>query len=248
MGEDSASTGHAAAQAMLDTFASVGATRFDVTCTTRAGDKEEFQRGVSLTELGRTLPHMLDTATARERDVIVRPHGPDVTSLHAGLVILIPAVSRKLQQKLFRAALDELASPRMFMRGNKLPTQIEEATCGRPVGKCAREHRLAFVTDDIFRSRYRRHLLDMTAQRRRRAYLDRTHYPALRDTAVVASRPWPSSTWMMRMSVPASGRWVAKPWRRVWTRNALSLGRRSFSLITGEASRRKRAQVPTRAA
>ena len=29
--------------------------------------------------------------------------------LHAGLVILIPVVSRMLQQKLFRAALDELA-------------------------------------------------------------------------------------------------------------------------------------------
>jgi hypothetical protein len=29
--------------------------------------------------------------------------------LHAGLVILIPAVSRLLQQKLFRAALNELA-------------------------------------------------------------------------------------------------------------------------------------------
>jgi predicted nuclease of predicted toxin-antitoxin system len=30
--------------------------------------------------------------------------------LHAGLVILIPVVSRLLQQKLFRAALDELAA------------------------------------------------------------------------------------------------------------------------------------------
>ena len=30
--------------------------------------------------------------------------------LHAGLVILIPAVSRALQRKLFRAALDELAT------------------------------------------------------------------------------------------------------------------------------------------
>ena len=29
--------------------------------------------------------------------------------LHAGLIILIPAVSRPLQRKLFRAALDELA-------------------------------------------------------------------------------------------------------------------------------------------
>jgi hypothetical protein len=29
--------------------------------------------------------------------------------LHAGLIIIIPAVGRPLQQKLFRAALDELA-------------------------------------------------------------------------------------------------------------------------------------------
>lgn len=38
MGEDTDSTPHAAARAMLDTFASVGATRFGVTWTTSAGD------------------------------------------------------------------------------------------------------------------------------------------------------------------------------------------------------------------
>jgi hypothetical protein len=38
MAEDSASTAHTAARAMLDSF-SVGAVRFDVTRTTRAGDK-----------------------------------------------------------------------------------------------------------------------------------------------------------------------------------------------------------------
>jgi hypothetical protein len=32
---------------MLDTFASVGATRFDVTRTTAAGDKVSFERGMS---------------------------------------------------------------------------------------------------------------------------------------------------------------------------------------------------------
>ena len=52
MGEDCAETGHAEAQAMLDAFASVGAARFDVTRTTRAGDKEFFRRGVSLADLG----------------------------------------------------------------------------------------------------------------------------------------------------------------------------------------------------
>jgi RepB DNA-primase from phage plasmid len=79
MGEDSGSTAHTAARTMLDTFASVGATGFDVTLTNRAGDKERFQRGVGLADLARTLPHMLDEATAKERNVIVRPHGPGVT-------------------------------------------------------------------------------------------------------------------------------------------------------------------------
>jgi RepB DNA-primase from phage plasmid len=79
MGDDSASTTHAAAQAMLDTFASVGATGFDVTLTNRSGDKERFQRDIGLADLTRTLPHMLDAAAAREHNVIVRPHGSGET-------------------------------------------------------------------------------------------------------------------------------------------------------------------------
>ena len=63
MGDDSDNTGQTAAQAMLDAFASVGATRFDVTLTTRGGAKDWFRRGVSLAELTRTLPGMLDAAT-----------------------------------------------------------------------------------------------------------------------------------------------------------------------------------------
>ena len=72
-------TDHAEALAMLDAFASVGATRFDVTCTTLAGDKEWFRRDVDPAELARTLPAMLDTAAGHRRNVIVRPHGPGVT-------------------------------------------------------------------------------------------------------------------------------------------------------------------------
>jgi DNA primase RepB-like protein len=81
MSEDSASTAHAEAQAMLDAFASVGARTFDVTWTTRAGDKESFRRGVSLADLAPALRGMLDTATAGERNLIVRPHGPGVSFL-----------------------------------------------------------------------------------------------------------------------------------------------------------------------
>lgn len=68
--------GQAAAQAMLDLFASVGATRFDVTLTTSAGEKDWYRRGVGLAELRGRLPDMLNTAVTTQRNVIVRPHSP----------------------------------------------------------------------------------------------------------------------------------------------------------------------------
>jgi hypothetical protein len=64
---------------MLDTFASVGAVRFDVTLTTRDGEKDWYRRGVTIGELTRTLPGTLDAASICSRNVIVRPHGPGVT-------------------------------------------------------------------------------------------------------------------------------------------------------------------------
>jgi RepB DNA-primase from phage plasmid len=67
------------ARAMLEAFASVGATRFDVTWTNSAGDKQRFRGGRSLADLARTLPAMLDAATAQQHNVIVRPHGPGVS-------------------------------------------------------------------------------------------------------------------------------------------------------------------------
>ena len=79
MGEAETTTAHSEARRMIDTFAGVGAIRFDVTLTTAAGDKDRFQRGVSLADLARTLPAMLDAATADKRNVIVRPHGPGVS-------------------------------------------------------------------------------------------------------------------------------------------------------------------------
>ena len=64
---------------MLDLFASVGATHFDVTWTTCAGDKELFRRNVAAAELQKQLPAMLDHAPAKQRNVIVRPHGANVS-------------------------------------------------------------------------------------------------------------------------------------------------------------------------
>ena len=60
---DDAGIGHRDARAMLDAFASVGATRFDVTWTTCGGEKEWFRRGMSFDDLARNLPRMLDGGT-----------------------------------------------------------------------------------------------------------------------------------------------------------------------------------------
>jgi hypothetical protein len=67
------------AQRMLDIFASVGAARFDVTWTTAAGNKEWFRRSMSLAGLSQVMPAMLASAPAKQRNIIVRPHGPGVT-------------------------------------------------------------------------------------------------------------------------------------------------------------------------
>ena len=63
MGEDSANTAHNEARQMLDAFASVGATRFDVTWTTRSGDKDEFRRGM---QPCRSCPHNARHARCRD--------------------------------------------------------------------------------------------------------------------------------------------------------------------------------------
>jgi RepB DNA-primase from phage plasmid len=103
MGEDSANTGHTAARAMIETFASVGATRFDVTWTNAAGDKERFRGDMALADLTRTLPAILDRATRQQHNVIVRPHGDGVNfiqldDLKAGqLAPLAPAVFLALE-------------------------------------------------------------------------------------------------------------------------------------------------------
>jgi RepB DNA-primase from phage plasmid len=103
MGDDGTEIGHIEAEAMLEAFASVGATCFDLTWTTRAGAKEFFCRGLSLAELSRTLPAMLDAAIAKQQNLIVRPHGDGVTfiqldDLKAGqLSRIAPAVFLALQ-------------------------------------------------------------------------------------------------------------------------------------------------------
>jgi hypothetical protein len=81
MGEHDTSTAHAAARTMLELFASVGATRFEVTWTNIDEGKEQFPRKSS-TELIRTIPAVLDAAAVR-LNVIVRSEGPGVRFIQA---------------------------------------------------------------------------------------------------------------------------------------------------------------------
>jgi hypothetical protein len=69
-------TAHQAARAMLDAFGSVGAKTFDLTITSRKGEKVRFRRGVSPENLRSVMPAELGEAAALEHNVIVRPHGP----------------------------------------------------------------------------------------------------------------------------------------------------------------------------
>lgn len=61
---------------MLDAFTSVGAEHFDVTWTTRQGEKASFRRHVPAESLHHFLPQMLATAEKQERNLIVRPVSP----------------------------------------------------------------------------------------------------------------------------------------------------------------------------
>lgn len=64
---------------MLDTFASVGAERFDMTWTDTAGTKTGFRRGAQLDTLRQSIPAQLAEATRLQHNIIIRPHGAGVT-------------------------------------------------------------------------------------------------------------------------------------------------------------------------
>jgi hypothetical protein len=58
---------------MLDTFASVGATHFDLTHLNIDGEKRGFRPHQSLSQLKNSLPRLFPGATARQNNIIVRP-------------------------------------------------------------------------------------------------------------------------------------------------------------------------------
>ncbi len=59
---------------MLDTFASVGATHFDVTFTGLDGEKCGFRREQTARQLRNSLPHLIPGLTDRKQNLIVRPY------------------------------------------------------------------------------------------------------------------------------------------------------------------------------
>jgi hypothetical protein len=63
---------------MLDTFASVGARRFDVTFLNMEGEKRGFRPQQSVMQLGNSLPRLLPGLTERKNSLVVRPSGDDV--------------------------------------------------------------------------------------------------------------------------------------------------------------------------
>ena len=61
------------AQRMLDTFASVGATHFDLTHTGIDGEKRGFRPEQSLAQVKNLMPKLFPGAAARQNNIIVRP-------------------------------------------------------------------------------------------------------------------------------------------------------------------------------
>jgi DNA primase RepB-like protein len=59
---------------MLDTFASVGATHFDLTHLNLDGEKRGFRPQQTLAQLKNSLPRLFPGATERQNNIIVRPH------------------------------------------------------------------------------------------------------------------------------------------------------------------------------
>jgi hypothetical protein len=80
---------HSAARSMLDCFASVGASHFDVTLTTHSGQKDWFRREMPLADLRRAMPGMLDATAKRELNVIVRPTAQTAPSFSSMISRLI---------------------------------------------------------------------------------------------------------------------------------------------------------------
>ena len=78
MAENGTNTAHSGARAMLEAFASVGATGFNVTWTNLQDQPRRSHKGITVAQITRAMPRMLDAAIADTLNLIVRPYGRDV--------------------------------------------------------------------------------------------------------------------------------------------------------------------------
>jgi hypothetical protein len=63
---------------MIDTFASVGATHFDLTHTDIDGEKRGYRPQQSITQIKNSLPRLFPGAASRQNNIIIRPSGDKV--------------------------------------------------------------------------------------------------------------------------------------------------------------------------
>jgi hypothetical protein len=66
---------------LLDTFASVGASRFDITHTNLAGEKRGFRPAQTLEQARTSMPFLVTSAARRQNNVIIRPHASAAATL-----------------------------------------------------------------------------------------------------------------------------------------------------------------------
>jgi hypothetical protein len=90
----------AAALAMIDCFASVGVTRFDLTHTNIDGEKRGFRPKQSLADIRTSLPFLLESAPRRQNNIIIRPHNPP-----AALLVQLDDLKARDMNKIEQVAL-----------------------------------------------------------------------------------------------------------------------------------------------
>ncbi len=66
---------------MVDTFASVGVTQFDIAHTNIDQEKRGYRRAQTVRQAQTSLPYLLDSAPRRQNNVILRPHHPPAVVL-----------------------------------------------------------------------------------------------------------------------------------------------------------------------
>src|ERR1017187_4092055 len=81
MADDTGSTAQSEAQRMLDAFASVGVTQFDIAHTNIDQEKRGYRKEQTLRQTKTSMPYLLDSAPRRENNVILRPHHPPAVVL-----------------------------------------------------------------------------------------------------------------------------------------------------------------------